>query len=545
MTLPYLAIDIPEGEQTPLVNWLLNLIAQQQQLLESQQETIAKLEKEVAQLQEKAASLDEQLLAAKKLKGKPKIRPSTLNQEKKKPKPEGKRPGSSKRSKKTDFFVNEQRIIEPEGLPEGATFNGYREYDVQDLILSRRNIRFLLAEYVTGQGRTVVGKLPQEYQGHYGPTLKGFILYQHHQCRVPQNLICEHLGELEIDISQGQVNRILVEDKESFHSEQNLVLQAGLQTSKYVHTDGTGARHQGHNGYCTVIGNELFAHFSSTNSKSRENYLRILRGPGEDFVLNEYSRSYLEQQQLAAIHFCKLQFSSAVISKGDQEWSKYLQTLGITSQQAVKVMTEAALLGSAIEHGLSPELIILSDGAKQFAIGIHALCWVHAERSIRRLNGVTTVERTEIEDVLDDLWVYYRELKAYQKQPTDADNERLQHRFDEIFGLRYPHHYGLNLAMQQFCANKKKLLRVLDGPQLPLHTNAAESDIREYVTRRKISGGTRHEFGRLVRDTFTGLKKTCRKLGFSFWKYLLSRFKGDESVPYLPDVIRTLASAPT
>jgi septal ring factor EnvC (AmiA/AmiB activator) len=80
MTLPYLAIDIPEGERTPLVNWLLNLIAQQQQLLEGQQETIAKLEKEVTKLQEKAASLDEQLLAAKKLKGKPKIRPRACHQ---------------------------------------------------------------------------------------------------------------------------------------------------------------------------------------------------------------------------------------------------------------------------------------------------------------------------------------------------------------------------------------------------------------------------------------------------------------------------------
>jgi hypothetical protein len=71
-----------------------------------------------------------------------------------------------------------------------------------------------------------------------------------------------------------------------------------------------------------------------------------LPGPHEDFVLNEYFRSYLEQQQLAACHLCKLQFSSAVISKGDIEWQKYLQKLGITSQQAVKMMTEAELLGS-------------------------------------------------------------------------------------------------------------------------------------------------------------------------------------------------------
>jgi len=147
-------------------------------------------------------------------------------------------------------------------------------------------------------------------------------------------------------------------------------LQAGLETAEYIHTDDTGARHQGQNGYCTVIGNDLFAHFSSTKSKSRENYLRILRGPSEDFVLNEYSCCYLEQQQLATCHLSKLKFSNEVISQGDQEWSEYLEALGITSQQGIKLGTEAALLGSAIEHGLSPEMIILCDGAKQFAIDL-------------------------------------------------------------------------------------------------------------------------------------------------------------------------------
>ena len=350
--------------------------------------------------------------------------------------------------------------------------------------------------------------------------------------------------ELGVDISAGQVNRLLVENKESFHTEQSQVLQAGLETAEYIHTDDTGARHQGQNGYCTVIGNDLFAHFSSTKSKSRENYLRILRGSHEDFVLNEYSRSYLEQQQLAACHLSKLKFSHERISEGDQDWSQYLKALGITSQQGIKLVTEAALLGSAIEHGLSPEMIILSDGAKQFAILVHALCWVHMERSLRRLNGVTAQQRQEIEQVQDTLWAYYRELKAYQEQPTPQDRERLEARFDEIFEQRYSHHYGLNLVMQQFCTHKDELLRVLDVPKLPLHTNAAEADIREYVTRRKISGGTRHNNGRRARDTFTGLKKTCRKLAYSFWQYLLSRLKGDATVPYLPDVIRARAPAP-
>ena len=75
-------------------------------------------------------------------------------------------------------------------------------------------------------------------------------------------------------------------------------------------------------------------------------------------------------------------------------------------------------------------------------------------------------------------------LRDYQDDPSAAEQQRLRARFDEIFGQRYPHHYGLNLVLQQFCAHKEELLRVLDVPQVPLHTNAAEADIREYVTRR-------------------------------------------------------------
>jgi hypothetical protein len=309
-----------------------------------------------------------------------------------------------------------------------------------------------------------VGKLPPEYQGHYGPTLIAFTLYQHHQCRVPQPLILEELRELGVDISAGQVNRILIEHKESFHREQEQVLQVGLSTAEYIHTDDTGA------------------------------------------------------------------------------WSQYLESLGITSATAVKLVTEAALLGSAIEGGVSPQLIVLSDGARQFAILVHALCWVHAERSIRRLPGATAQHRQDIAEVTSDLWDYYQELKAYQQQPTAEERERLDRRFDEIFGRRYPHHASLNLALQQFCTYKQELLRVLDAPPVPLHTNAAESDIREYVTRRKISGGTRHNDGRRARDTFTGLKKTCRKLGVSFWQYLLSRCLGDKTVSYLPELIRARAA---
>ena len=89
--------------------------------------------------------------------------------------------------------------------------------------------------------------------------------------------------------------------------------------------------------------------------------------------------------------------------------------------------------------------------------------------------------------------------------------------------------------------NKSELLLVLERPDIPLHNNLSERDIREYVKKRKISGSTRSDIGRRCRDTFTSLKKTCRKLDVSFWKYLLDRVIGSHQIPLLGELIRQRA----
>ncbi len=97
---------------------------------------------------------------------------------------------------------------------------------------------------------------------------------------------------------------------------------------------------------------------------------------------------------------------------------------------------------------------------------------------------------------------------------------------------------ALNDLIDRTRMNKEKLLRVLDYPNIPLHNNDSERDIREYVKRRKISGSTRSVAGRQARDTFTSLKKTCRKLGVSFWKYLQDRVGNTGRIPALSAIIR-------
>ena len=513
-------------------------------LVEEQRKLIDKLSKQLRNQKERIEQLEAELRAKKKLKGKPKLSASLLNQPEEKEIKSDKRAGSAKESKKSSFEIDEEITIQPNSIPENAKFNGYRNYDVQELIIKRHNIRFQLAEYITADGKTVVGELPTEYQRrHYGPGLVCYVMYQHYQCRVPQPLIYEQLREWGIDISTGQVNRLLNEEHQIFEQEQHQVLKAGLETATYIHTDDTGARHKGKNGYCTVIGNEDFAYFHSSDSKSRENFLEILQAGEERYVLNEEAKVYLENYQLPQKQLSEISYSDEPLATTKEEWHEHLLSQGIKNVKTVRVLTEAALLGGLNIVGRSEALRIISDGAGQFNVMQHGLCWVHIERGLRKLEGDNKQERENIVEMQGLLWNYYQELKQYQQQPSQEISLSLQSKFDEVFGRCYIRHGLLNSVLNQIRNHKIELLQVLDCPKFPLHNNAAETDIREYVTRRKISGGTRSDLGRKARDTFVGLKKTCRKLGISFWNYLTSRLHGNEQVLSLFDVIRAKAAA--
>jgi hypothetical protein len=62
------------------------------------------------------------------------------------------------------------------------------------------------------------------------------------------------------------------------------------------------------------------------------------------------------------------------------------------------------------------------------------------------------------------------------------------------------------------------------------------------VKQRKVSGGTRSDVGRRCRDIFISLKKTCRKLGVSFWDYLNDRIAQAECIPSLSAIFQSRAA---
>lgn len=519
--------DISKEQLTPVVTDLLEIIH---------------LQKEVIQ------NLKDEIAILKGQKPKPDIKPSSLN----KPHPDkkngggnlgkndsddGKRPGSAKRKKTRELEIHDEKELKPEIIPEGSKFKGYKDFVVQDIVIQPHNIRYRIGRWQTPDGEYITGNLPPELcGGHFGPTLICYVLYQYYHAHVTQPLILESLREFGVDISSGQLNRIITENKEKFHEEKKDILLKGLGVSKYINVDDTGARHKGNNGYCTHIGNEFFAWFESTESKSRINFLELLSAGNINYVVNTEAICHMVSSK-----FPKGQLS--VISEllntsfdNKKDWETCLASLGITSERHVRIATEGALIGNIMENGFNKELVIMSDDAGQFNVFLHTLCWVHAERLVNKLVGFNNEHRQALKDKRSEIWEFYADLNAYKLSPDEEKKKHLEKRFDEIF-KGDTCFASLNQVLKRIHKNKSELLLVLDRPEIPLHNNLSENDIREYVKKRKISGSTRSNEGRRCRDTFASLKKTCRKLGISFWEYLRDRLMGKNEIPYIPYVV--------
>ena len=142
-------------------------------------------------------------------------------------------------------------------------------------------------------------------------------------------------------------------------------------------------------------------------------------------MINEFAVGYWKEQELAVAVIEKLcqgphQFGDATA------WQVHLQEIGITSERHVRIASEGALLGSLIDHGVSAELGVLSDGAGQFDVLVHIACWIHAERPLTRMVPYSDEHRAAIEKVRQSIWELYQDLKAYRLEPEAARQPLLE-----------------------------------------------------------------------------------------------------------------------
>jgi hypothetical protein len=529
-----LGFEIPPHERTPLVEQLLRIIAE---------------------LREENRRLREELDRLRGLPPQPARKPSMLGSDRPPSAPtapkrkllDGKRPGSAKCHKTRKLEIHETIPLPPANLPPGAKKISHRDFIVQDIEIKNRNIRYRREVYLLPDGSVRTGELPAHVQGHFGTTLRAHILYQYYQNHITQPLIREELLDYGVVISVGQIDRILHHGHDKFHAEKESLLPAARELATHFHTDDTSARHRGQNYHTTGIGNESFAVFTTTPTKSRINFLELLCAPYQEYVVDGDTMEYLTYYDLPQRWLKRLRESiedgeRRIVIEGSQPWEQQLQSWGIIAEQPRQLITEAALWGCLMYHDFYVHQPILSDDAGQFKLlgYLHGLCWVHAERNVARVVPLSQTQHDALERVRDQIWRYYQRLKAYRLAPTPQKKGRLEHDFDAIF-LQRTGFVELNEALARMHAKKEELLLVLEHPHLPLENNLCERDLREWAKTRKIHAGTRSDLGRRCRDTFLSLKKTCRKLGISFWEFLQDRLHGHGQILPLSQLMRRRA----
>jgi hypothetical protein len=499
---------------------------------------------EIAALKTEVTALKDEIARLKGLPPRPKFKDKPSGMEKgTSPGAGGKGRSKRRRGSKRDLLEAARVVVVKIAAPPGSRFLGYEDIIVQDLRITVETVRYRKERWAGPSGERIIATLPAGILGGYGPELRRFIAAGHFQGQITTERLTALLTGMGLDISKRQVVRLLSQGLEDLIAEDEAVLRTGLETGDWITVDDTGARHAGKDGYVTHIGDDRFAVFRSGPSKSRKSFLSNLRAGRKDYVVNAEALAYMSERSLAGSLIARLKDHPLKYFADEAAWLEHLQALGLTDlgvlPDPVTIATEGALFGALKDHGLLGDTVIVSDGAGQFRLDNHAACWVHAERLVYKLNPTNKAHLKAVELARTLIWWLYKDLKQYKLDPTPKRAKALRIRFDRIFTKKT----GFILLDRQLCrlhARKADLLRVLERPEIPLHTNGSENDIRSWVTKRAISGGTVSDAGKAARDTMLGLLKTCRKLNVSFYAFLGDRFgvPGAPHVPPLPDLLR-------
>lgn len=450
-----------------------------------------------------------------------------------------------KKGKKLDSVrVDREQVLQldKQRLPADAEFKGYEAVIVQDLLIRTDNVKFLKAKYYSASERkTYLAPLPTGYGGEFGPGVKAACLLFGYAGNMTEPKIAQTLQNFGIQISAGQISRLLIGDMETFHREKAAVVEAGLRSSPWHHLDDTPSRVEGKNWHCHVLCNPLFTAYFTTERKDRLTVLDVLRNQRERvYRINTETAALLTangtpQKVWEAIQrFPQDQdFSESAL---EALFEEYLPGLGAVSRHAVRETAAIAAYHAQTQHPVVR--LLLTDDAKQFKriTPELALCWIHDGRQYKSLSPCVPQHQDLLSTFLQLYWDFYKQLREYAKAPSVQRAAHLSEQFDRLFSTQTGYD-ALDQRIARTQAKKPHLLMVLRHPEIPLHNNPAELGARLRVRKRVVSYGNRSKQGTQAWDTFHTLLGTAKKLGLNFFQYIRNHVSGTPQTPSLATLI--------
>jgi len=461
---------------------------------------------------------------------------------------QGKKPRKPKKRRKLkDVKIDREEHLEidPSTLPDDAKFQGYDPVIIQDLRIETDNVRFYRARYYSAsEQKNYTAPLPDGYKGQFGPTIRSLVISLYYAAGMSEPKIIELLEQMGINISEGKVSSLLTKETEEWQAEADDIITAGLGSSSWQHIDDTGTRVNGVNGYCHILCNPFYTAYATRPKKNRLTVIALLQNSEESiFLFNQQTEEWLvkfeiplwAREQIATWPQEKLLSEEEVANLLSDGMSERLN-----QQQQARVCEAGALTAYYAQDKYPVIPILMSDDAPQFhhLAKEQALCWVHEGRHYKKLQPQVAYHQEILDGVLNQFWDYYHDLQAYRAAPSPEKVEVLRSKFRTIFSQTTDYEQ-LNQRLAKTLAHEEKLLVVLGHPEIPLHNNPAELGARQRVRKRDVSFGPRTEEGKIAWDSFMTIAETAKKVGVSFYKYILDRVSQERAMPSLADIIRS------
>ena len=298
------------------VTLALDRLAERDRQIARRSQQLAEQERQLAGLREENTLLRDEIRELKKLPKRPRMKPGGMASSKDEDTDnsasgssgsgrsgeagKGRRKGRGPRRRLPHRHRRDVKVC-LDDVPEGAVHKGYVDHTVREIVFHAEEVTYRCEVWKFPGGSRHVAPLPPGAatgREQYGPGVKALVIMLYYQCQSTIRRIVSILNDVGLETSARLVGWSLTADAGGVVAEQQEVPGAGMETASWINVDDTGARHKAENGYCTAIGNDLFAHFRSSGSKSRLDFLEHLCAGEEACTVNEAALDCMRKRKL-------------------------------------------------------------------------------------------------------------------------------------------------------------------------------------------------------------------------------------------------------